>query len=136
VGPGLRPAFYGPNGQYLDYLTIYGSTLPAPAYGGNRASDLVLQGSQTIAASGTAYWYTKFALGTYMLCVYGSSSLSTTVVVEGFDWTGTRQRVYYYYSGTTRGITAQIGLGPYYTRIAVTNGGSSSNTVLVTLTPL
>jgi hypothetical protein len=136
VGPQIRPRFCGPTGNTLNYLVIYGSTLPAPTYGGGRTRNIVLQGSQTIAAGSTAYWYTAFSLGAHMLCVYLSNSLSTTILVEGFDWQDTRTCVYYYYSGTTRGVTAEIGLGPYYTRIAVTNNGSSSNTALVTLTPL
>ena len=136
VGPLIRPRFYGPDGNDLNYLVIYGCTVPAPAYGGPRAAQLLLQGDQTVAAGSNAYWYSQFSVGAHMLTFYKSTTQTWNLWLEEFDWLMNCVRTVYYSTGTSSWVSVQVALGPYIHRIRVNNGGTSSLTASVTLVPL
>jgi hypothetical protein len=133
ASPLLGGEYQGPAGGQIDYLYLYGSTVPAPACSTNRHYHLLEKFLTSIPAGGSDYWYPYFAVGGAILTARGNAGQPTDILVMGCDYTNT-----IYVNQLAATVTlgyAQwtLALGPWMYSIYVKNNGSAANSISLTL---
>ena len=136
AAPRLSLDLVGVNEGNLNLLVVYGSTVPAPAFSTTRYPTLLSDAVKTVSVNTTAYWSFCFSPGGHQLTIRGNAGQSSQVILQERSYSDVVINTLLDWTGTLGYLSQQIALGTLMYTLAVTNKGTSSNTISVSVYPL